>query len=162
MSRWLLVSTTSSEQLKSVARNPLRGLRAVAFTTRFITRSGFQYRVDRLMPRSGIDVTVFVSVGCCTRHSTPATKPIPIWFISFHILSLVNPFVPISAMFDSIGGGISQHPAVAPCHDSPQSRSGAQVSSLTLQFRGRCVSSTDLSLPRILERGTQTPFTTRL
>ena len=62
----------------------------------------FLHRVDVHVSRSGFDVSVFVSIGCCTRHSTPATKLIPIRFNSFHILSLVNPFVPMSATFDSV------------------------------------------------------------
>ena len=42
-----LVSTTTSEQRKSLARNPLHGSRAGAFTTRFITRSGFSIPRDQ-------------------------------------------------------------------------------------------------------------------
>ena len=67
-----------------------------------LTLSFFSHhRVDVHVSRSGFDVPVFVSIGCCTRHSTLATKLSPIRFISFHILSLVNPFVPMSATFDS-------------------------------------------------------------
>ena len=166
-----LVCTTSSEQHSTMvlvvihfsrnlhkARNPLHGsLRAVAFMTWIISRSGFHHRVDVHVSRSGFDVPVFVSIGCCTRHSTPATKFIPIRFISFHILSLVNPFVPMSATFDSVETSfvasffssmaccnhshytprddIFQHPAVVPCHGSQQSHSGARVFSLALQLR---------------------------
>ena len=113
----------------------------------------------------------FVSIGCCTRHSSPATKLIPIRFISFHILSLVNSFVPMSATFDSVetcfvanffsSMACSKHPAVVPCHDSQQSHSGAQVSSSSLSLRDRCVSSTDLSMHRILVHRTTTLLTTR-
>ena len=152
-----LVSTTSSEQRKSSARNPLHGLRATAFTTRLMQESTSSW---------------FSPLAAAHDTLHPVTELIPIRFISFHILSLVSPFVPMSAMFDSVGtgfvanffssmacprcGGISQHPAVSPCHDSQLSHSGAQVSSSSLPLRDRCVSSTDLSLPRILARGTLT------
>ena len=59
--------------------------------------------IGTTLSRSGIVVPVNFSLGCCTRHSTPATKLIPIKFISFQILSLSNPFVAMSAMFDSVG-----------------------------------------------------------
>ena len=168
---------------KSLARNPPRFESSRLHDLIHHTLPSVRHLVDSVMPRSGIDVPVVFSIGSCTRHSTPAPKLIPIWLISFHILSLVNPFVPMSAMFYSFGtrfvtnffssmaccttvisprcGGIFQRPAVAPCHDSQQSHSEVQVFSSSLQLRDKCVSSRDLSLHLILERRTLTRLTTR-
>ena len=100
----VLVSTTSSipDKSHSLSRwpwsSPLhRNSRSLGSQP-----PGFHHRVDVDVSRSGFDVSVFVSIGCCTRHSTPATKLILSRFISFHILSLVNHFVPMSATFDSV------------------------------------------------------------
>ena len=99
-----LVSTASSEQRKSPGPQPPPRFESSRLHDLIHhTLRGVRHRVDSFMPRSGMDVPVVFSIGCCTRHSTPATKLIPIWFISFHFLSLVNPFVPMSAMFDSVG-----------------------------------------------------------
>ena len=74
-------------------------------------------------------------------------KLIPIRFISFHILSFVNPFVPMSATFDSSPASscpwlVATTAISLQCDDgSQQSHSGVQVFSLPLQLRAKIVNN---------------------
>ena len=61
-----------------------------------------------------------------------------------------RPWLVVTAAISLQCDDIFQHPAVVPCHGSQQSHSGAQVFSLALQLRDRCVSSTSILLLQIL------------
>ena len=175
-----VVCTISPEQHKSWPPTPPRFESSRLHDLNHLTLRFSHHRVDDGQHSTS---PVFVSVGCCTRHSTPATTLVHIRFISFHILSLVNPsfrcqqrltqskrvsLPPSSPPWLVVTTAISlrcddifQHPAVVPCNGSQQSHSGAQVFSLALQLRDRCVSSTSLLLLQILVHRTPTLLTTR-
>ena len=137
--------------------------RAAAFKTRPVTRSNVFVTA----------LTVFLAAAEDTPHSNQThshlVHAVPI------TLSLVNPFVPMSAMFDSVGTCFvanffssihnhftsmwrhSQLPTFVPRHDLQQSHSETFVFSSVLQLRDKRVSSTDLALlqsfaSRILSR----------